>query len=136
MVFGLGKDKKDKAGDDQTAEGQETIEEQEIVEEQETAEEEIEEKPVKKSKRVPVFAITAGDPFVDGVVRSYENACKNKKRKLKADVNARPFILEADDRFALSALRNYVQRAAGAGDSKRVDIAKKAIETFEAFAGK
>ena len=123
MVFGLGKDTKDEAGEDQTIEGQETIEE------------EIEEKPVKKGKRVPVFAITAGDPFVDGVVRSYVNACKNKKRKPKADVNARPFILEANDRLALSGLRNYVQRAAGAGDSKRVSLAKKAIETFEAFAG-
>ena len=94
--------------------------------------EERSEPVVGKQDKTPVFSIPTGDPYVDGVVRHIGNT----KEKSRIDVNARPLVIPADDAAALSALQNYVRRAAGSGDSKRADIAKKAIETFETFAGK
>lgn len=78
--------------------------------------------------KVPSLAIPMGDPYIDGVLRHYTN---NKGRR--ADINARPFVLSADDPVALSALENYAHRCNGAGDTVRLTIVRQAIEKFAAF---
>lgn len=85
-----------------------------------------------KKEGIPVFSIPFGDPYVDGVVRHIANA----KEKSRIDVNARPLVIPADDAAALSALENYVLRAAGSGDTKRAAVAEEAIKTFKAFGEK
>lgn len=111
--------------------GKENAAEKEVATKEKAAQK-IKGKTAKKTKKVPVFSITTGDPYIDGVVRHINNA----KEKSKIDVNARPLVIPANDTAALSALGNYVLRAAGGGDTKRADIAKEAIKTFKAFAEK
>lgn len=85
-----------------------------------------------KKEGVPILSISAGDPFVDGVVRHIGKA----EEKSRIDVNARPLVIPAVDPVALSAVENYIVRAAGAGDTKRADSARQALAAFKAFAEK
>ena len=83
-----------------------------------------------KKGNIPAMQINIGDPFIDGTIRSYQNAGG------KADANARPFVLLATDPAAAATLQNYKLRCGGACDSVRLAEAEKAIAAFEEFAKK
>jgi hypothetical protein len=74
----------------------------------------------------PTFSIPMTDPYVEPIVGHYARIAA----KPVADVNARPFVLRADDPSALACLKSYRQRAYGAGDKIRGALADEAIAKF------
>jgi len=83
-----------------------------------------------KKGNVPVFQINVGDPFIDGTARAYKNAGG------KADTDARPLVLLANDPAATAALASYKLRCGGACDSVRLAEVEKAEAAFEEFNSK
>lgn len=80
---------------------------------------------IQEAGTVPVFEIPAGDPYIDCAIRCYLKASAKQ-----IDPAARPLVLSADDPASVAVLKNYIQRAAGGGDAKRVDLARVAIAKF------
>jgi len=75
---------------------------------------------LKRVKGVHVLEIAAGDPFIDGVVRTYLKASNDKPRIV--NVTARPLELSSDDKAVGETLKSYRLRADAAGDKARVEI--------------
>jgi hypothetical protein len=81
---------------------------------------------VAEVEKAPTFSIPMTDPYVEPIVGHYARIAA----KPVADVNARPFVLRADDPSALACLKSYRQRAYGAGDKIRGALADEAIAKF------
>jgi len=69
----------------------------------------------------PGFLLDIEDPFAAGAARVYAKA-KGK------DTARLPIVLPFKDPASRAALDSYIQRAAGAGDAKRVKLAAAALE--------
>jgi len=70
---------------------------------------------------VPGFLLELDDPFAEGTLRTYQ--------KLKGIGGLRlPHVLPYKDKKTKGALENYILRAAGGGDNKRADAARRAME--------
>lgn len=67
------------------------------------------------------FIITTEDPYVDGVKRFIEN--KYNVSKISGNLNVEYASDKAED-----ALKNYILRAAGAGDKERVKWAENELK--------
>jgi len=70
---------------------------------------------------VPGFLLEVDDPFAEGTLRTYQ--------KLKGIGGLRlPHVLSYKDKETKATLENYILRANGGGDTKRVEAARKAME--------
>jgi len=73
---------------------------------------------------VPGFLLEVDDPFAEGTLRTYQ--------KLKGITGQRlPWVLPNKDKFTRPAVENYILRAGGAGDKKRVDAARLAMKKIK-----
>ena len=73
---------------------------------------------------VPGFLLEIEDPFAEGTLRTYQ--------KLKGIGGLRlPHVLPYKDKKTKEALQNYILRAAGGGDNKRADAARRAMEKIK-----
>ncbi|MHC4617218.1 MAG: hypothetical protein ACYTEQ_05635 [Planctomycetota bacterium] len=81
---------------------------------------------LQRQGRGMVLEIPGSDPFVEGVLRTYQGAGGKM-----LDLSARPVRLVSEDPVAATALQNYWLRSNGAGDTKRAAIARQALEKFK-----
>jgi len=73
---------------------------------------------------VPGFLLEVDDPIAKGTLRFYQ--------KLKrVDGLSLPYVLPYKDKATKAALDNYILRAAGSGDTKRADAARRAMEKIK-----
>ena len=73
---------------------------------------------------VPGFLLEVDDPVAAGTLRAYQ--------KLKGIASLRlPYVLPYKDKATKDALENYILRANGCGDTKRAQVARKAMEKIK-----
>lgn len=66
------------------------------------------------------FLLEIADPYAAGTLRTYQNLTQVDGLKL-------PYVLPYKDKHTKAAIKNYILRADGGGDTKRVEPARKAM---------
>lgn len=70
------------------------------------------------------FMLSVGDPFGAGALRAYLSATKQKQ----VQPPVIPFVLPDNDVAAQTALKSYILRSGGAGDTDRAAAARKVLD--------
>lgn len=70
------------------------------------------------------FLLEVDDPFAMSTLRTFQNLKRVDGLRL-------PYVLPFKDKMTKPTLENYILRAEGGGDTKRVDAARKAMEKIK-----